>query len=146
MATRSWPSGAKKVPQADGSKAICYKEGDLCLIDKFWTNDGNRDGEFRGETVIQLDGQVVWMMVYRGVYEERALGCLRTALLEAYRRNVFCGGRGPSESVYDGCLYRNTPKPNSNFASFRGCEVIQDQEDGKPLGYATYEGGLVAIA
>jgi hypothetical protein len=101
-------------------------------------------GSYRFERFIVLyDGVPVWTMSCQGLYMENAIPFLRRALLKAYNRREFIGGRGPRVDTDGELVYENTVEegPNS-WKRFRGRDRICDGND-QNIGWCEYQGEIL---
>ncbi len=127
-----YASGAKpeKVPGMPGFKQHVFMDGDWKLLDR-WCVHSETQKSF-GTTTIWLAGQPIWTMTYGGYYLKEAIPCLKKALMDAYRREQFWGGRGMAEYALTRCsstyYYLNEPK-TITFSSFEGRESMREQHD-----------------
>lgn len=135
-----------------GSKSYVYRamiEDNFYVYQDVYFNAGN--GKSFGFTIISINRQYVWTMHYhgncwgeyaRGVKNVQLMNFLKKALLNAYEKKQFFGGRGIAfkerQFKYDNYCTKN------NFEDFSGKESI----DVLPrlmfrAFYHEYEGGLV---
>jgi hypothetical protein len=107
-----------------------------------------------GMTVISYQDVPVWTMSYGGWYREcdRDVNAfLKQALLEAYAKGEFYGGRGParytanSEPLQDGdLLYQNFVDGLNKFTEFSGNERIIVHPAERLVHWHWYNGQLLA--
>ncbi|HVZ76051.1 MAG TPA: DUF5680 domain-containing protein [Candidatus Paceibacterota bacterium] len=113
----------------------------ISVIDR-WGNDP-ASGKPSGSTFITVADTPAWVMWYGGdSYNEDVLPFLREALIENYRENKFCGGRGPATYRKGNLLYTN--KFEGDFLHFSGHEYIEyvrDNEEKQNAGSHKYWGG-----
>ena len=113
--------------EADHFKVLCY----LAEI-----------GSYRFERFIVLyDGVPVWTMSCQGLYMENAVPFLRRALLKAYNRREFIGGRGPRIDTDGELVYENTVE-ESSWRRFRGRDEIFDGNN-QNIGWCEYQGEVL---
>lgn len=88
-----------------------------------WGNDPD-SGKPSGSMFITHWNLPVWGMWVGGQpYEKEVFSFLKEALIYCYRREEFCGGRGPATYRKDNLLYIN--KFEGDFSRFNGCERIE---------------------
>lgn len=133
-----WAIGSKKIKIADmpGYKAIPFRNGDFYLLDCYCVT--NNSPKSAGTTTIWFQDVPVWLMNYRGFYEESVIAFLKRALHKTYEAHQFIGGRGPILYEEDDLVYMNHPDHN-DFADFDGDEEVFDA-DGTSFGYHKYWG------
>ncbi|MDI6734524.1 MAG: DUF5680 domain-containing protein [Patescibacteria group bacterium] len=131
------------LPHFPRSKAIWFRRGNFMVLDWYLKNGT----ESMGNTIIWEEGIPTWMMSYGGSYPKEAIPFLKEALLVAYQKRGFFGGRGPIFYFYqnDKYVYINTTMRN-NFASFLGAEKIVLKENSAIVGFHTYWGRLLRTA
>lgn len=134
-----YAAGAKKtpLPGVPGFKLIPFREGNLTLFDSYTVNP--ESGKSAGTTIIWYKDVPVWMMACGGFYEKEAVPFLKRALLHAYERKEFVGGRGPLVFKSDTLIYTNSPHLNT-FERFGGRESVFDEVMGDSLGWHGYWG------
>lgn len=122
-------------------KGIPYKskDGRLYLIDAYCVN--KKTNYSAGTTTIFEDGEPVWWMNYHGVYQPGMTQYLKETLKYAYDRNLFYGGRGPTEFGVSGYMYKNWLECNS-FEYFSGNEQLIDP-NGNMVGFHRYQGTVL---
>lgn len=112
--------------------------------------DAGRGKSF-GFTIISINSRCVWTMHYHGECNKKYVGSpkikvmnfLKKALLNAYEKKKFFGGRGyifqKGQLAYDNYCNKR------NFEDFSGRERITEISSLKslPIFYHEYEGGLV---
>lgn len=147
-----------------GGKIFTLRTDKLIYSD-FYVSNGPQSG---GMTVISLDLSLpstrhmifgtssfvpLWMMQYEGRElsdDKQVIGLVKAALFEAYRKRIFCGGRGlphyPDDTIYeiDGMRYWNDVvcKHNS-FAKFSGKEIVAKAHGSTALFYHNYSGKML---
>ena len=122
---QGWASGAPAVsfPELPGFEGYTFNppgQGLLSLRDCF-TGAGEK---FFGTTTIWREKNPIWMMHYQGWYKKGAEPLLRRALLEAYSKGIFLGGRGLDMIDPATNLDYHNISPGSRFTQFRGYEKI----------------------
>ena len=143
-----WAAGAPKtpVPGFPGAKGIEYRRNGFRVLD-YYLITGEESPNSAGSTIIWHEDRPIWMMQYGGQYftalDEGVTALLKRALMDAYRRRHFSGGRGIS-GYHEGALrYINNVHLN-NFRNFCGIEEIFDTKNNLCLGYHRYHGLLLA--
>lgn len=91
-----------------------------------------------GMTCMFFGGVPVWMMHYSGGYREEGIPCLKAALRNTYRHNIFYGGRGPRFFQFGQYAYINTVAENDFHGRVCGEERIFDSKDNELVGYHQY--------
>ncbi|MBU1092488.1 hypothetical protein KJ836_02375 [Patescibacteria group bacterium] len=138
---KGYASGAEAepIPKLPGFKGYRHSDEDgLTLLDYYAPSS---TGFSAGSTIIWLDGIPIWLMTYEGWYENCVTSLLKEALMEAYTKGVFLGGRGINRvAVDDGAEYINID-PGSNFCFFSGIEQIV--HGGNVLGTHSFRGGCL---
>lgn len=161
-----YAGGGEYKPSQDvpGGKIFTFRIDKLTYSDLYVSN-GPQSG---GVTIISLDYLLIlpthsgfresesvsvplWMMQYEGRElsdDKRVTELVKAALLEAYTKRIFCGGRGlpyyPDDTIYeiDGMRYWNTVDHNHNsFAKFSGKETVYKNHIGTVF-YHDYSGRL----
>lgn len=135
-----WASGGEKIKIAAMPlyKAMPFREGDFYLLDCYCVN--KKSLKSAGTTTIWYRDVPVWMMNYGGFYEESAIAFLKRALLRAYNKQEFVGGRGPAfYSENTGLNYANRPLLG-DFAKFEGREAVFNASGRESLGFHEYWG------
>lgn len=137
-----WAAGAPKIQVSElpGFKYIIFEEGDYRLVDGYQTSKNSPHSS--GMTTISFQGSLVWQMSYGGFYEERVIPFLQRMLQQTYRKQSFCGGRGPFRAAEGNLVYLNEPRVN-NFVQFDGREKIVNATTGVCLGFHGYWGTLL---
>lgn len=133
-----WANGAVATdcPQMSGHKRILFYDGAFTISDRYCVaQDGVRSV---GSTTIWFQHLPVWVMHYGGQYNEIAIPLLKNALLLAYQRKQFLGGRGVHTLIEGSLVYYN--QAYGDFAKFSGYENIHDHTKGRSLGYHEYWG------
>jgi hypothetical protein len=109
------------------------------------------NGKSFGFTLISISGQLVWYMRYWGeslkkfVGEIKVTDVLKKALLDAYQRKSFLGGRGTPNFIIRYLDYHNVPQKNL-FEEFYGEDMIHDETPNRypeKIFLHKYEGGLI---
>jgi len=128
----------KKVPLPGlpNSKSIRFKKGIFVVTDTYVKN--SESGKSAGFTLITRAGQPVWVMNYGGFYPAEAIPFLKSALMAAYQKREFCGGRGPALFESSDYVYSNSLKVDV-FGYFEGEEEVKTRV-GNPVGWHTYWG------
>jgi len=85
----------------------------------------------------------VWGMWVGGEpYEKEVFPFLREALMECYRREEFCGGRGPTTYRKDNLLYINVFEGDfSRFEGYERIEYVDRSGENRIAGEHEYWGG-----
>ena len=83
-------------------------------------------------------------MSYAGEYKDDAISFLKSAIGQAYKDDMFFGGRGPREYKNGHLLYRNFIN-QGDFDSFNGREEIRNTKTGEFLGFHEYWGMSLLI-
>lgn len=114
--SHSYAGGGKPetVPNKPGWKRFVVREGVAItgtsvwiLTDEYWANE---TGEFFGTVTITYGGGLVFYKHYGGNYKPETIPCLKAALLDAYRKQTFNGGRGGDKfGPVNGYWYENRP-------------------------------------
>lgn len=107
-----------------------------------WRTSPRGDGS-NDTTSLYHRKDLLWEMQYGGAYPKQAIPFLQKALLQAYTKHIWLGGRGLEGSLGGGYVYYNNPHPDSHFSKFNGQEYIIRTVDGKQeyVGTHTYHGG-----
>ncbi len=122
------------IPEFPGAKAWRFSKEPLVYTDMYVVSLSGDHGA--GQTIISCEGTPVWIMQYRGHYQERVIPFLKEALTRQYATGVFYGGRGPlAMSSGYGLVYVNRPTKNA-FSDFEGHEQITRD----PLGAQVLKG------
>ncbi len=109
------------------------------------------DGKSFGLILISINGELVWYMRYSGKCYQKFVGeikvtdVLKKALLNAYQKKSFLGGRGTSNFRIRYLDYHNSPLKNF-FEEFHGEDMIHDVAPNhypEKIFWHKYEGGLV---
>ena len=148
-ATRhGWVAGAKGTPVCDtlsmpGFKETIYEKSGFHVRDRYIVS--SLGGKSFGTTTVSYLLNVVWVMSYGGYYPKDVIPFLKQALMAAYEKSEFLGGRGPLHFEKEGTdicaelIYKNNPEKNF-FPDFKGYEVIISQKTFVPLGSHWYHG------
>jgi hypothetical protein len=129
-----------RVEESTGAKIIEFNSNGFIVQDRWWL--GRDDFSF-GTCLMLYEGKPVWSMSYRGAYAKRAIPCLKHALQENYRAEIFYGGRGPRTFRYENLIYHNTPKHEGIFHEFWGMESVRVRSTSEAIGWYRYHGGLL---
>lgn len=138
-----WSAGGPRIqiPDMPGYKAIPFHDGDFYLLDCYCVIPNSPKSV--GATTIWFQDAPVWVMNYGGLYEEKVIPFLKTALLVAYKADQFFGGRGlhyfSMKFSAGSFTYVNNPRHNF-FSKFEGREEIFNSETGASLGWHEYWG------
>lgn len=158
LATYASGKKASQLPNRPWAKFFAHKgEGefaDLLYLDEYATN-----GESSGGSTLIASAEdpkhPLWIMQYQGWCkgdDPEVLGFLKVALLEAYRRGTFRGGRGPAryeQQIDEGLSYENVLEGatfgRDGFENFRGYEQIWRRPNCPPdiLFWHRYQGMLL---
>ncbi len=131
-ALATYASGKKAEPfsELSGTKHFCHQRGELCYKDIYVTN-----GEYSGgQTIILVNDSPAWLMQYYGWCkndDSEVLAFLKQALVTAYARDEFHGGRGPKiymASVRDRTFIYGNKLEGGDFTRFLGGEGIYDKQ------------------
>lgn len=127
-----------------GTKRNIWKDEAGWLGIDEWRTSALGDGS-NGTTSIYQKNTLLWEMQYGGSYPEHVIPFLREALLFNYNQLAWYGGRGPKVYWIDKYRYFNKLGPGSNFTSFHGQEVIEEEIEGvwTPIGTHHYRGGFL---
>ena len=146
---QGWASGApaRKDFPFPGAKGygFNFKSHDchLHLMDYYFVNSLSRVSY--GTKMFLYQGDPIWIMHYGGWYDKKAIPFVKAALMDAYSRGVFRGGRGQASfynnESYPSLLYTNLGDP-LGFDNFKGREFVTDGF-GKLLGEHNYFGGIL---
>jgi len=120
--------------------------GIMQYTDMYYTSP---HGQSFGDTVIAFNGQVVWWMHYDGFWKRtdgRIIPFLKERLGDAYKLNVFRGGRGCDGKGRNALEYFNYPK--GDFQKFSGYDMIvtgvePSETEGGVVYRHDYRGGLL---
>lgn len=138
-----------KIPDIPGSKCILWEsmDGRWKVSDTYVVTPDSSASS--GMTVIACEGKPVWTMHYDGYYDEVVTPFLKQCLAEAYKNDVFRGGRGFEYMQEGNYAYFNSVQRGSTFAEFAGEEFIINTETSdflrKPaiLGRHRYSGRML---
>ena len=138
---QGWVADGEKVsiPGMPGYQAFPFAEGDFYLLDCYVVNP--ESSKSAGTTTIWYQEKPVWVMLYRGLYQEDAIPVVKAALLETYHAGRFIGGRGPKQFKMGNLEYTNDAPNDDQFTSFQGSESVRDTTYARPsLGWHRYWG------
>lgn len=139
---KGWAAGVKgiDVPGMPAYKEIVFEGyAGFRVVDRWCVS---RSGKSTGATTIWFANDPIWIMNYGGFYSENALSFLKQALMRAYNRSEFVGGRGPQvfqDENDERFVYVNKAQYGSKFRQFEGREFINKEPDGI-LGWHDYWG------
>ena len=143
-----WPAGVRG---ADVHGMPGYKEKgafmggsgtDFRLLDRWCVSTCGSAGTI----AIWFRDEPIWIMFYGGHYPKEVIPFLKLALMEAYKKDEFLGGRGPRVylAVNKELRYFNGVIPPSNFSRFEGREEIyvvnSDGTEAEMVGWHKYWG------
>jgi hypothetical protein len=115
------------VPDMPGFKQLAYKEAYFSLLDRWGTRDGSSSSSgtttIWSREVVDHIWQPAWVMNYTGQYDQGAIQTLKNALLSAYSKRLFRGGRGPEFFRRGEHVYINSVE-REGFTNFSGREEI----------------------
>src|SRR3989338_2436215 len=125
-ASLAWAGGGeyRPMPGMPRYKVFEYSDtsGVFVLKDWYFTIPGSRQSG--GGTAIWVLGTPVWQMAFGGWYDEEAVPVVKEALLSAYARKQFNGGRGPTKFEKNGVAYWNySSTKETPFSFFQGHEA-----------------------
>ncbi|MBI4385558.1 hypothetical protein HY573_01880 [Candidatus Parcubacteria bacterium] len=130
LATYASGKEAAPFPELAGAKCFLHQRGELCYGDVYLVN-----GEYSGgQTLIWVHGVPAWLMQYHGWCksdDREVLTFLKQALVAAYAKSEFRGGRGPkmyTESVGDRTFLYGNKLEGGDFTRFLGGEGIYDKQ------------------
>lgn len=135
-----------KTTSPDGYKTIEFPHGDFRVVDRYCVTPLSDFSA--GSTTIFCHGGSdtwipIWYMSYSGHYPRTAIPFLKEALLEAYRKKAFHGGRGPEFFLPERegkFLYTNVVL-RGDFYCFVGREQVSRLKvHGEVIGYHQYQG------
>ena len=133
-----WVAGIKgeDVSGMPGYKKIDFAIGDFRILDCWCVSDAGSAGTiiiwFMWPTHAP---KPIWVMNYGGgLYRKEDVPFLKRALMVAYERKEFSGGRGPVryEETAGGLIYSNRIEANT-FEGFRGEENLYKPEGVRDL-------------
>ena len=144
---RGWAADVKGIPVLDmpGYKRIPpYERDGFCVVDQYCVGEMGS----AGTTTISIDRVPIWFMSYCGFYPKEVVPFLKRALMAAYEKDEFFGGRG--KGGYDQRLgqvvltYYNYVDNRSAFQNFLGREFIESTRGGlHPVGFHNYCGVIL---
>ncbi len=126
MATYAGNMPKGTIGELSGSKVFRYERPPYRYVDCYFSVGENSFGQI-GIWHEALPAGPIWGMQYRGrCKDKRVIPFLKRALLAAYEKRIFWGGRGPLEFTLEGesLMYQNLLRPDSNFTDFAGGENI----------------------
>lgn len=138
-----WAAGVMPNRQGPEPNLLGYETeiGNGYCSDVWRFYKGSGDGVYsHGETVVTL-GDYNWFMTYGGMYPYHAHDIVRLALLDAYKGEVFYGGRGQREYKHGNLVYENVF--TGSFTGFKGTEKVSSFTTGEVLGSHEYFGGIL---
>jgi len=142
-----YAGGASKgtIAEIPGSKTILHEDSDFRVLDCYVVTP---DSSYSfGTTTIWYQGVPVWMMQYRGSYTKEMIPFLKRALMTAYAKQEFFGGRGPdmyTEGGNNDLFYVNRIAKN-DWQDFKGREEIINRRNHRryQMGWHEYDGLLL---
>ncbi len=132
-----WAAGVNGVEVPGGMpgfKEIMYKKDDFRVLDRWCVSDAKKS---TGTTTIWFFDNPIWVMNYGGFYKKENMLALKQALMVAYIRRLFVGGRGP-RSLTGPFNLEYSNYANGDFSSFHGKEYLSDY--GEKVGWHEYWG------
>lgn len=152
-ALAGYAGGGGYKPSRDilGGKIFTLRINNLSYTD-FYVSCGQKSG---GMSFISLNYPTftpLWIMQYDGEElseNKRIIKLLKEALLDAYAKRIFCGGRGqphyPDDAIYminDMRYHNEVDQKHNSFAEFSGRETVVKNYR-TTVFYHNYSGGLL---
>jgi len=138
---QGWAAGApaEEISGMPGYKGFTFREGDFLLTDAYCVNKDSRRSA--GSVTVLFKDDPVWVLLFGGYYEKKAIPFLKRALLENYKAGIFLGGRGPAHFKEGSLVYRNTMREGDHSIQFDASEFVIDSANyGRSLGYHVLHG------
>lgn len=126
MATHAGNAPKGTIVELPGSRVLVYERPPFRYVDCYFSVGEKSFGQI-GIWHQALRAGPVWGMQIRGrCRDKRTIPFLKRALLAAYKKREFWGGRGPLEFKVEDepFTYQNMLRPGSDLSDFAGSENI----------------------